>query len=151
MFVLFLRLQKSKLEPMSRWDITGEKSMKKLVLFIIAIAILPVASMGFNNIPTDKSQNSTKEIKSNTADDWTKVGTTVIYKKIRGTAMASQTVSVYKNSDGERAIKDGSYYRKFEENPNYHRYDGCAECDYYYRVFYEGEFWYTTGVVKQSW
>ena len=127
--------------------------MKRIVVFIIAITILPFVSMGFNNNPTGKSLNSTKEIKSNATDDWTKVGTTVIYKKISGNAMASQTVSVYKNSDGERAIKDGSYYRKFEENPMYHRYpsDECAECEYNFRVFYENSFWYTTGVVKQSW
>lgn len=139
-------------KPKDRWDITGAKKMKKLVVFIIAITILPFVSMGYNN-PTDKFQNSTKEIKLNTADDWTKVGTTVIYKKINGNVMASQTVSVYKNSDGERAIKDGSSYRKFEDNPMYHRYpsDECAECEYYFRVFYESSYWYTTGVVKQSW
>lgn len=127
--------------------------MKKIILFVIAIAILPIVTMGSNNIHAKESPKATKEINSNTEDDWTKVGTTVIYKKISGNAMASQTVSVYKNSDGERAIKDGSYYRKFEENPMYHRYptDECAECGYYYRVFYEGGTWYTTGVVKQSW
>ena len=126
--------------------------MKKIVVFIIAITILPFVSMGFNNNTTEESHNSTKEIKSNTADDWTQVGTTEIYKKISGNVMASQKVKVYKNSNGERAIKDGSYYQKFEENPMYHKYptDECPECGYYYRIFYEGSTWYTTGVVKQS-
>ena len=66
--------------------------------------------------------------------------------------MASQTVTVYKNSDGERAIKDGSSYRRFEENPMYNKYpaDEMPECAYYYRVYYEGSTWYTSGVVKQS-
>lgn len=128
------------------------KSMKKIFAFIIAITILPLVSMGFNKNTTDKTFSSTKEIKSSTTDEWTRIGTTVIYKKISGNSMASQTVSVYKNSNGERAIKDGSSYRRFEENTMYKKYptDECPECAYYYRVYYEGSRWYTSGVVKQS-
>ena len=137
---------------MGRWYITGRNNMKKIIVFIIAISILPLISKGFNKNISDKSFSSTKEVKSSTSDEWTRVGTTVIYKKIRGNVMASQTVPVYKNSDGERAIKDGSSYRRFEENPIYQKYttDEMPECAYYYRVFYEGDTWYTTGVVKQS-
>lgn len=120
-------------------------------MLIIVVAVMPFVSMGLGNGNYSKSHDLSSQI-SSTDDDWTRVGTTVIYKKISGNVMASQTVPVYKNSDGERAIKDGSYYRKFEENPMFHRYptDECAECDYYYRVIYEGGMWYTYGIVKQS-
>lgn len=124
--------------------------MKKIVVSIIAMAFLPLVSMGFNNSITDKSHDQAEEIKSN--DDWTPIGTTEISKKVGTNAMANQTVQVYQNSEGTRAIKDGRYYREIEENPTYGRFpsDECLECGYRYRVFYEGSFWYTHNVVKQT-
>lgn len=126
------------------------QKMKKIVVIIMAMAFMPFVSMGFNNSNTDKSHNLTEEIKSN--DDWTPIGTTVISKKVGQNAKADQTVQVYSNSQGTRAIKDGKYFREIEENPTYGRFpsDECLECGYRYRVFYEGEFWYTHNVVKQT-
>ena len=66
---------------MGRWYITGRNNMKKIIVFIIAISILPLISKGFNKNISDKSFSSTKEVKSSTSDEWTRVGTTVIYKK----------------------------------------------------------------------
>lgn len=129
------------------------KLMKKLVIIIIAIAFMPFVSMGTNNAKSDKSRSLTEEIKSNEKNsDWTPIGTTEIAKKIRGTVVSTQTVQVYSNSDGTRAIKDGRRYSEIEENSRYGQFpsDECVECGYRYRVLYEGEYWYTHGVVKQT-
>ncbi len=130
----------------------AQNEMKKIVVIIVAMmAVMPFVSMGFNNSKTDKSHILTEEIKSNN-DDWTPIGTTVISKKVGASAKVDQTVQVYRNSEGTRAIKDGRYYREIEENTRYGRFpaDECWECGYRYRVLYEGEMWYTHNVVKQT-
>jgi hypothetical protein len=129
--------------------------MKKIVIAIIAVAFMHSVSMGSNdNRETIKNNNLTEEINSNNNDDdWTKIGTTQIYKKVGANgAAASQTVQVYRNSNGTRAIKNGNRYEEFEENPMYNRFpaDECFECGYSYRVFYEGSYWYTKGIVKKT-
>ena len=129
--------------------------MKKIVIAIIDVAFMHSVSMGSNdNRVSMKNNKSTEEITSNNNnDDWTKIGTTQIYKKVGANgAAASQTVQVYRNSNGTRAIKSGSRYVEIEENPMYNRYpaDECFECGYSHRVFYEGDFWYTKGIVKQT-
>ncbi len=129
------------------------KIMKKLIIIIMAFAFMPFASMGSDNSMSDKSRSLTEEVKSNKGtSDWTPIGTTEIAKKIRGTVVSTQTVQVYSNSDGTRAIKDGSRYCEIEENSIYGKFpsDECVECGYRYRVLYRGEYWYTHGVVKQS-
>jgi len=124
--------------------------MKKIVVIIIAMAFMPFVSMGFNNSNTDKSHDQTEQIKS--SDDWTPIGTTVISKKVGANSKVDQTVQVYRNSEGTRAIKDGRYYHEIEENTRYGRFssDDCWECGYRYRVIYEGETWYTNNIVKQT-
>ncbi len=120
-------------------------------MIIVAIALMPFASMGLNNSNTDSPRNATEEI-SAANDDWTPIGTIVISKKVGVNSKADQTVQVYSNSYGTRAIKEGRYYREIEENSRYGRFpaDECWECGYRYRVFYEGETWYTHNVVKQT-
>ena len=127
--------------------------MKRLVIIIIAITIMPFVSMGSNDPKSDTPCSLTEQIKSyDMNSDWTPIGTTEIAKKIRGTVVSTQTVQVYSNSNGTRAIKDGSRYCEIEENSTYGRFpsDECVECGYRYRVLYKGEYWYTHGVVKQT-
>ena len=84
-------------------------------------------------------------------DDWERVGVMEISKIVGNNASATQKVQVYNDSDGNRAVKDKYGYQIIEENRQYGKYpkDECAECGYRYKVFYEGEYWYTQGIVKR--
>lgn len=126
------------------------KKMKKVIVIIITIALMPFASMGSDNIKANKSHNTVEDIKTN--DDWTPIGTTVITKSIGITAKVEQTVQVYRNSAGTRAIKDGRYYHEIQENKRYGKFpsEDCWSCGFRYWVLYEEETWYTHGIVKQT-
>lgn len=126
----------------------AKRKMKRIVIIIMAIAIMPFVSMGFNNSNAVRPHNLTKEVKSN--NDWKSIGTTVISKKVGSNSQVDQTVQVYRNSEGTCAIKDGRYYHEIEENTRYGKFSDCWECGYRYRVLYEGETWYTHSVVKQT-
>ncbi len=132
--------------------------MNKIVILII-IAFMPFVSMGSKGSKIIKSYNLTEEVKLKNADnDWTPVGTTEIVKRVgsrnagANTALAKQTVQVYRNSDGARAIKDGNRYSEIVECSIYGQFptEDCVECGYRFRVLYRGEFWYTDGIVKKT-
>ena len=134
--------------------------MKKIVVILFAIAFMPIVSFGTNDNDNTKSRKSIEEVKSTNSkvvrtndEDWTPIGTTEILKKIGVSASANRTVQVYKNSAGVRAIKDKKFgYQEIKENKMYNRFpaDECFECGYGYQVFFEGDIWYTKGIVKKT-
>ena len=126
--------------------------MNKIIVAMIAVAIMPFASMMSNGSKSIKSNILTEEFRITTNDsDWTRVGATEISKKVGRNAPVTQKVQVYKNSEGIRAIKDKYGYQEIIENSMYNRYpaDECFECGYSHKVLYNGETWYTKNIVKQ--
>lgn len=125
--------------------------MKKNIVVLIALAIIPFVTMASNEGKCTKSTMSTENVK--TADnEWTPIGTMEIAKRTGTKAFVTQKIQVYRNSNGDRAVKDKYGYHQIEENSQYGRFpsDECPECGYKYMVFYEGTYWYTNGIVKQT-
>lgn len=123
------------------------------IIAMIALAFLPLVSAFTNeNQSINNNQKTTEEFRLNNSDvDWSRIGVTEITKKVGRNAPATQTVQVYGNSNGTRAIKDKYGYQEIRENSMYKRYpdDECFECRYSHTVMYNGETWYTHNIVKQ--
>lgn len=119
---------------------------------MVAIAFMPFVSMGSNDNNDIKDGNLTENIQSSSNDnDWQPIGVMEISKKVGNNVPATQKVQVYKNSDGTRAVKDKYGYHELRDNPMYGRQlSGCFPCDYRYCVSYQGDEWYTQGIVKQA-
>lgn len=127
--------------------------MKKYIVILVAIAIMPFVSIRANVGKNIESNNLTESILANSSDnDWQPIGVMEIAKNVGRNVPGTQKVQVYSNSDGDRAIKDKYGYHKLEENRMYGKYskDECFEAGYRYKIFYEGEYWYTNGIVKKS-
>lgn len=131
----------------------AKKKMKK-DLFVTAILLISMmaGSMVFSSFKAPKQEKNTENTVVAMSDDWTPIGTTEIIKMDGRRVAATQTVQVYSNSDGTRAIKDGKYYHEIEENTRYGMVpaDECIECGYRYRVLYLGDYWYTQNIVKRT-
>ena len=125
--------------------------MKKMFIIVVAFAFMPFLSIASNVDETIGYKRITKEVKTN-SDEWTPIGKMEIVKILNNRTSVTQKVQVFRNSDGTRAIKDGRYYRELRENPQYGRFpaDECLACGYRLVVFYEGDNWYTNGIVKQE-
>ncbi len=113
---------------------------------------MPFVSIWSNVDKNIESERLTLSIRTNSnVDDWQRVGAMEISKKVGRNVPATQKVQVYKNTNGDRAVKDNYGYHEIKENKMYGKYpeDDCFECGYRYKVFYEGDYWYTKGIVKQ--
>lgn len=131
--------------------------MKKVMITATLFIGMMASAMVFSSFTTLKGDESahptisTLLLTNSNNDDWERVGVMEISKIVGNNASATQKVQVYNNSDGNRAVKDRYGYHIIEENRQYGRYpkDECPECGYRYKVFYEGDYWYTQGIVKR--